>query len=129
MALPSLPVTALGVTFDEFTVGFTLDTYTHAVQGMDEEAALKIGTALEGAIRKAQDAKLRTPSAESGYQMDTIWTKTPLFSAPNGAETEGFCWSLRRRRRPESNRCSGFCRPVPKPLGHVASRGARSWSG
>src|SRR5660398_316989 len=26
----------------------------------------------------------------------------------------------RERRRPESNRCSGFCRPVPKPLGHVA---------
>ena len=30
------------------------------------------------------------------------------------------------RRRPESNRCNGFCRPVPKPLGHVAKRGATS---
>ena len=27
------------------------------------------------------------------------------------------------RRRPESNRCNGFCRPVPKPLGHVAKEG------
>src|SRR5579871_1156751 len=24
------------------------------------------------------------------------------------------------RRRPESNRCTGLCRPLPKPLGHAA---------
>lgn len=34
-------------------VGFTLDTYTHALQGMDEQAARKIGTALQSAIAKA----------------------------------------------------------------------------
>jgi hypothetical protein len=34
-------------------VGFTLDTYTHAVQGMDEQAARRIGTALQTAIAKA----------------------------------------------------------------------------
>jgi hypothetical protein len=26
------------------------------------------------------------------------------------------------RRRPESNRCTGLCRPLPKPLGHAAQR-------
>jgi integrase len=35
-------------------VGFTLDTYTHAVQGMDEEAAVKIGAALQAAIATAE---------------------------------------------------------------------------
>ena len=37
------------------TVGFTLDTYAHAVQGMDEEAAVKIGAALQTALA-ASDA-------------------------------------------------------------------------
>ena len=27
------------------------------------------------------------------------------------------------RRRPESNRCTGLCRPLPKPLGHAAGTG------
>src|SRR5690349_18666637 len=27
------------------------------------------------------------------------------------------------RRRPESNRCTGLCRPLPKPLGHAARTG------
>lgn len=34
--------------------GFTLDTYTHAVQGLDEEAAAKISTALEGSLGASQ---------------------------------------------------------------------------
>src|SRR3954453_12705275 len=29
----------------------------------------------------------------------------------------------RWRRRPESNRCTGLCRPLPKPLGHAARTG------
>jgi hypothetical protein len=36
--------------------------------------------------------------------------------------SEGVC-ALRRepeRRRPDLNRCVGFCRPVPQPLGHGA---------
>src|SRR5579884_1176293 len=28
--------------------------------------------------------------------------------------------SFVKRRRPESNRCTGLCRPLPKPLGHAA---------
>ena len=38
-------------------VGFTLDSYAHAAKGMDEEAALTYGRALEGGIRKARDTK------------------------------------------------------------------------
>ncbi len=40
------------------TVGFTLDTYTHAVQGMDEDAAALIGAAIEAHLGKpaAKDA-------------------------------------------------------------------------
>ncbi len=34
--------------------------------------------------------------------------------------TCGYIW----RRRPESNRCTGLCRPLPKPLGHAAKRSA-----
>jgi integrase len=40
------------------TVAFTLDTYTHAVQGMDRAAAVKIGTVLQTAI--AKDGKKAT---------------------------------------------------------------------
>src|SRR5580700_3592188 len=29
---------------------------------------------------------------------------------------------LKRRRRRESNPCTGLCRPLPKPLGHSAAR-------
>lgn len=32
------------------TVGFTLDTYTHAVRGMDQDAAARIGAALQTAL-------------------------------------------------------------------------------
>ncbi len=35
------------------TVAFTLDTYTHAVEGMDKDAAAKIGAALQAAMTKA----------------------------------------------------------------------------
>lgn len=35
-------------------VGFTMDTYTHAVQGLDEQAARKVGAALQTAIAKAE---------------------------------------------------------------------------
>lgn len=34
-------------------VGFALDTYAHAVQGMAEEAAMKIGAALQTALATA----------------------------------------------------------------------------
>src|SRR5437762_5703078 len=33
------------------------------------------------------------------------------------------------RRRPESNRCTGLCRPLPKPLGHAARTGHVSVAG
>ena len=36
------------------TVGFTLNTYTHAVQGMDQEAAVKSGAALQTALATAE---------------------------------------------------------------------------
>ncbi|MFH0916809.1 MAG: hypothetical protein V1912_10230 [bacterium] len=42
-------------------VGFTLDTHAHAVQGMDEEAAIKIGAALQAAL-VAADRKTRGKS-------------------------------------------------------------------
>jgi integrase len=35
------------------TVAFTLDTYTHAVEGMDRDAAIRIGAALQTAMAKA----------------------------------------------------------------------------
>jgi integrase len=35
------------------TVAFTLDTYTHAVEGMDRDAAIKIGATLQTALAKA----------------------------------------------------------------------------
>lgn len=35
-------------------VGFTLDTYTHVLEGMDAQAARKVGTALEAAIAKTE---------------------------------------------------------------------------
>ena len=38
-------------------VGFTLDTYAHAVKGMDEAAAIKIGTALQTAITAADKGR------------------------------------------------------------------------
>lgn len=44
-------------------VGFTLDTYAHAVKGMDEEAAIKVGAALQTALAAA-DKKSR---GESGH--------------------------------------------------------------
>ena len=72
-------------------MGFTVDTYTQALQGMDMQAAVKMDTSL-------------------GY-------RGPWAERQKG----GVFGTSMRRRRPESNRCSGFCRPVPKPLGHVAS--------
>ena len=39
------------------TVGFTLDTYTRAVQGMDQEAAAKIGLALQTALAAADQKR------------------------------------------------------------------------
>ncbi len=35
---------------------------------------------------------------------------------PTGWGSARFGW----RRRAESNRCAGLCRPLPKPLGHAA---------
>jgi hypothetical protein len=42
-------------------------------------------------------------------------SKTSLCDAAEG--NVGLSW----RRRAESNRCAGLCRPLPKPLGHAAS--------
>jgi hypothetical protein len=38
------------------TVGITLDTYSHVLPGMQEDAALKIDAALRAAITKQQRA-------------------------------------------------------------------------
>ena len=39
------------------TVAFTLDTYTHALEGMDEDAADRIGAALQTALAKTPKAR------------------------------------------------------------------------
>ena len=68
------------------------------------------------------------PAAEVPRSMYSCYQKTwgtaAVEQAPREAErrTRAVCLQGRERRRPESNRCSGFCRPVPKPLGHVAPR-------
>jgi integrase len=47
------------------TVAFTLDTYTHAIQGMDRDAAIKIGAALQGALAAAGGKTVRKSGAKS----------------------------------------------------------------
>jgi integrase len=43
------------------TVAFTLDTYTHAVQGMDRDAAARIGDNLQAALSEAEKASKEKP--------------------------------------------------------------------
>ena len=72
----------------------------------------------------------RSPSAV--IAMRVMWRRrdTPAilchirYRAPNplARGAEGCSW----RRRSESNRRTGLCRPLPKPLGHAAVRAGRS---
>ena len=57
------------------------------------------------------------PSASKWRELRTLLPSPYSKVSPRERVSLG----LLRRRRPELNRRSGFCRPVPKPLGHVAS--------
>jgi hypothetical protein len=52
---------------------------------------------------------------ERKREKTTTQTKQANKARPKTAQAQ------MERRRPESNRCKGFCRPLPEPLGHAAA--------
>ena len=73
-------------------------------------------TLIEGGLRDTR----RTQRTRKGHKIRD-YQRSIRGHWRTHAECVPLTRTFRWRRRPESNRCTGLCRPLPKPLGHAAT--------
>lgn len=115
------------------SVQMTLDRYGHLFPELDETIAERLDAthlrlvkddeeSLSASARTETRTTSRTQTCTRRREIGVLGGR-PRVSAglvETGADLR-ICW----RRRAESNRRTGLCRPLPKPLGHAAVVG--SW--
>jgi hypothetical protein len=113
------------VTSEGFSLGYTGRAGWHSTTTVQAEVQRWIQS--DGASgesvrnRNVEGQPLLRLANRAAEKVDTKWTPDGPAGHKSLNKKPRHMRGVLRRRRPESNRCSGFCRPVPKPLGHVAS--------
>ncbi len=100
--------------------------YQHATEARDRAIAEFLEVQITSAERTSLAPVQRIGGAPDEAPRNRAWDVRGMeqVSTNLGPTKTALTCPFTPRRRPESNRCTGLCRPLPQPLGHAATNAA-----